>query len=85
MNFLEIKRWAKDQGFSVTKEKDNSTNGASYYWMNNTNNSISGISLSVSKLARDIFNSISDNKWLEHQKEYQENKETKKFTVSEYN
>lgn len=73
MLWSEVKRWAKDQGFEVVKEKDDSINGASYYWAKSSDHSISGISQSVSKLARDIFNSITDNKWKDHQETFQEN------------
>lgn len=84
MLWSEIKRWAKDKGFDVVKEKDNSINGNSYYWMKSDNHAISGVSLSVSKLAKDIFNTITDSKWIDHQIEYQENKEEKTFTISDY-
>ena len=80
----EIKTWAKEKGYSVVKEKDDSINGASYYWMKNSDNNICGVELSVSKLATAIFNDISENKWLDHQKQFQENKEATKFTTSDY-
>lgn len=70
MLWSEIKKWAKEQGFQTVKEKDNSINGASYYWSKIDNPSASGVSISVSKLARDIFNCITDNKWVEHQQQY---------------
>lgn len=73
MMISEIKKWAKTQGFDVVKEKDDSINGASYYWMKSEDHSISGVSPSVSKLARDIFNVITENKWVEHQTKFQEN------------
>lgn len=66
----EVKRWAKDKGYSILKEKDDSINGASYYWMKNDNPEISGVELSVSKVAKAIFNNLTDNKWLEHQQNY---------------
>jgi hypothetical protein len=71
----EIKSWAKTWGYSILKEKDNSINGASYYWMKNDDPSISGVELSVSKVATAIYNHLSENKWIDHQKQYQENKE----------
>lgn len=70
MNFSETKKWAKEKGFQVVKEKDDSINGASYYWMKVGDPSVSGVSLSVSKLATAIFNQLSDNKWADYQKEY---------------
>lgn len=80
----EIKKWAKEKGYSVLKEKDDSINGASYYWMKDSNPEISGVELSVSKLATSIFNDLSENKWVEHQKQFQNNKEDTKFTTNDY-
>ena len=71
MKFTDVRKWAKEQGFSVRKEEDNSINGASYYWANLENPNINGVSLSVSKLARDIFNHINSNKYVDHQIKYQ--------------
>jgi len=71
MLWSEVKKWAKENGYEVVKEKDDSVNGASYYWANMTNTSLSGVSLSVSKLARDIYNSITSNEWVEHQTQFQ--------------
>ena len=69
----EIKRWAKDWGYTIIKEKDDSINGASYYWCKDNDPSITGVALSVSKVAIAIYNDISNNKWLDHQKEYLSN------------
>lgn len=77
MIFAEIRKWAKEQGFSVKKEKDDSINGASYYWFNIENPNISGISISVSKLAKDLFNNITNNFYIEYQITYQENLQNK--------
>jgi hypothetical protein len=84
MIWTEIRKWAKDMGFDTKKEKDDSINGASYYWTKSNDNQIHGKSLSVSKLARDIYNTITDNRWVEHQTKFQEQKETKKFIVTDY-
>lgn len=73
MLWSEVKKWAKERGYETLKEKDDSINGASYYWAKLDDPQASGVSLSVSKLARDIYNHITDNKWTEHQKVYQEN------------
>lgn len=70
MLWSEIKRWAKDNGYETIKQKDDSINGASYYWSKTDDPQASGVSLSVSKLAKDIFNSITDNKWIDHQSSY---------------
>ena len=68
--FAEIKKWAKEQGYQTVKEKDDSINGASYYWSKIDDSSISGVSLSVSKLAIAIFNNLTEDKWVEHQEQY---------------
>jgi hypothetical protein len=82
----EIKSWAKAWGYTIIKEKDDSINGASYYWSKNDDTSVSGVSLSVSKVATAIFNHMSNNKWLDHQKEYQENNNKKEtlFSITDY-
>lgn len=81
----EIKSWAKTWGYSIHKEKDNTINGASYYWMKNDDTSVCGVELSVSKVATAIFNHLTDNRWIEHQKQFQENNtEQKQFSVSDY-
>ena len=76
MKITEIKSWAKTWGYSIIKEKDDSENGASYYWAKDDDPSATGVSLSVSKVARDIFNHMTDNKWVEHQQNYVESEET---------
>jgi hypothetical protein len=45
----------------------------------------SGVSSSVSKLARDIYNSITNNAWVDHQDEFRRQKEIPKFTTNDYN
>lgn len=80
----EIKSWAKKWGYTIVKEKDDSVNGASYYWAKDDDPNATGVALSVSKVATAIFNHITENKWLEHQKQFQENKEDAKFSVSDY-
>ena len=64
MTFSIVRSWAKEIGYTVKKKDDQ------YYWEITNNNSINGISKSVSKLARDIFNHITDNKFVEHQTNY---------------
>lgn len=80
----EIKSWAKKWGYTIIKEKDDSINGASYYWSKDSDPNATGVALSVSKVATAIFNHLTDDKWVEHQKEFQENKEDAKFSVSDY-
>jgi hypothetical protein len=68
----EIKTWAKRWGYSIIKEKDDSINGASYYWCKNNDPNVTGVAPSVSKVALAIFNDMTENKWVEHQKQYRE-------------
>ena len=70
MTITEIKSWAKIWGYSIIKDKDDSINGASYYWAKNDDPTATGVSLSVSKVARDIYNHMTDNKWIDHQHNY---------------
>ena len=66
----EIKTWAKRWGYSILKEKDDSINGASYYWCKNDDPNVTGVAPSVSKVALAIFNDLTENKWVEHQQNY---------------
>lgn len=82
MLWTEIKKWAKDKGYETLKEKDGDI--TSYYWAKLDVPEASGVSKSVSKLAFDIYNHMTDNKWTEYQKEYKEQLEVKKFTLNDY-
>lgn len=75
MLWSEVKKWAKEQGYTATKDKGNEENGekVSYSWSKTDNPEVSGIAASVSKLARAIYNHMTDNKWLEHQEEHYNN------------
>jgi hypothetical protein len=66
----EVKSWAKRWGYSIIKEKDDSVNGASYYWCKDDDSSITGVALSVSKVAAAVYNHMTENRWIEHQKQY---------------
>jgi hypothetical protein len=79
----EVKSWAKIWGYSIIKEKDDSVNGASYYWCKNDDPNITGVALSVSKVATAIYNHMTNDKYIEHQKQYQENKNDTKFSTAE--
>lgn len=82
----ETKTWAKKWGYTIIKEKDNSVNvnGASYYWAKDNDPSVTGVALSVSKVARAIFNDLTNNKWVDHQQKFEEDKSLPEFTVSDY-
>ena len=79
----EVKSWAKTWGYSIIKDKDDSINGASYYWSKNDDPSVTGVALSVSKVATAIFNHITDNKFVDHQITYLEKQEDAKFSTAE--
>lgn len=68
MLWTEVRRWAKEKGFSVTKDKENNK----YFWSKTEVDGTehTGEASSVSKLARSIYNHITDSKWVEHQNNY---------------
>jgi len=80
----EIKSWAKTWGYTIVKEKDNSINGASYYWSKNDDPNVSGVALSVSKVATAIYNHMTDNKWVEYQTEFKKNQEEVRISLTDY-
>jgi hypothetical protein len=84
MQISEIKKWAKEKGYTVIKDKEDGL----YYWAKlDAGPDASGVAKSVSKVARAIFNHMTDNKWVEYQEQYQKEKEQKeldKFNVSDY-
>ena len=71
MLWKEIKTWATKQGYNVSKSKDSNE----YTWskLDSNNSSDSGVANSVSKLARAIFNNLTDNRWVDHQIKHDEN------------
>lgn len=82
MLWTEIRKWGKSLGYECVKDK---TDGK-YYWalLDGNDTSASGVATSVSKLAKAIYNHYTNDKWLDHQKTYQMNKEEKKFSISDY-
>ena len=66
MLWSEVKRWAKANGYESSKNED------SYSWYKADCESINGIEKSVSKLAKTIYNRITDNKWVDYQVKYKE-------------
>jgi hypothetical protein len=75
MLWSEIKKWAKQQGYETVKEKGDEEKGESvqYYWSKTDDSNRSGVAKSVSKLAKAIYNDITNNAWLEHQQSYLSN------------
>jgi hypothetical protein len=82
MFWKEIKTWAKSKGYETIKDKDD----GQYYWakLDSSDSNDSGVARSVSKLATQIYNHMTDNIWVEHQTEYKENLELKKANISDY-
>ncbi len=73
MNWSSLKKWAKEKGYTTFREKTtdvNNPNQYDYYWAKDDDPTATGVSISVSKLAKDIFNHTTDNKYLEYQKNY---------------
>jgi len=65
VNWTNIKRWAKDQGYTTSREKleDNADYTYEYTWDK-------GKAYSVRDLAKDIFNDLTSGKHIEHQNSY---------------
>jgi hypothetical protein len=79
----EVKSWAKTWGYSIIKEKDDSINGASYYWCKNDDPNATGVALSVSKVTIAIYNHMTNDKYVDHQKRYLEKQEDVKLSTAE--
>jgi len=82
----EIKKWAKAHGYSIIKDKgdEEKEQPTQYYWSKESDIHATGVAPSVSKVATAIFNHMTDNKWVEHQTKFKEEKEYTKFTVTDY-
>jgi hypothetical protein len=80
MLWTEVRSWAKKFGYETIKDKEDNQ----YYWAKLDSDDPSGVAKSVSKLARAIYNHLTEHKWVEHQEEYKEKLETKKATISDY-
>ena len=83
MLWKEIKSWAKSKGYETLKDKDDNQ----YYWakLDSDDPNASGVAPSASKLARAIFNHITDNKWSDYQQEYKEKLEKTDAHISSSN
>lgn len=82
MKWSFIKSWAKDKGYKVSREKSGlEDNPYNYKWMQNSVDIVGipakglgeGTTNSLSKLTTDIYNHMTDNRFVEHQKLYQQN------------
>lgn len=64
MNINEIKSWAKARGFTVRKKDQG------YVWSGNGVEE--GEPKEIEEVSIDIFNKMTDNKFVEYQKKYRE-------------
>lgn len=64
MMWKEIKSWAKQYGYNVIKGED------SYDWALDSDSNIKGSAPSVSKVAKSVFNHMTENKFVEYQNQY---------------
>ena len=71
MNFTELKRWARSHGYDVLKEKGTEV----CVWTAQNEPSVTGMADTLKDTATQIYNHITNNKWVEYQEEYKKNKE----------
>ena len=77
MKWSLIKSWAKDHGYTSFREKTDSIdnpNQYDYYWGKTDDPAVTGYAISVSKLATDIYNHMTDDRFVEHQERYRQQK-----------
>jgi hypothetical protein len=73
MNWTNIKKWAKDKGYKVDREKSgDEANPYNYEWKLLDDPARHGTTNSLSKMAMAIYNDITDNKHLAHQERYRQ-------------
>lgn len=73
MKWSFIKSWAKEHGYTSFREKTDridNPNEYDYYWGRDDDPSVTGCAISVSKLATEIYNHLTSDRFLEHQEEY---------------
>lgn len=67
-----VKSWAKNRGYETFREKTaDKDNQYDYYWAKIDDPHVSGMAISVSKLATQIYNHTTDNIYVEYQTKYQ--------------
>ena len=71
MMWKEIKTWATSKGYKVDRKSiDGVEKKYLYSW---TYNSIDGVAYSTNELALNIYNHMTDNKFVKHQEDYNKN------------
>jgi len=83
MTISEIKKWAKAKGYTIIKDKgdEEKDEPVQYYWSKDDDINATGVAPSVSKVAKAIFNHMTENKWLQYQVEYQDNIQYKQIKL----
>jgi len=60
----EVSKWAKDHGYKISRKEQK------FYWTNTTTED-SGECYSLEDLTKSVFNKITNDKWVDHQKNYE--------------
>ena len=87
MKWSLIKSWAKNHGYTSFREKTtdpNNPNDYDYYWGKIDDPAVTGMAISVSKLAIDIYNHMTDNVHIEYQTQYKKESEQKEVNHSSF-
>ena len=71
MNFTLLKSWAKEKGYDVLKEKGTEV----CIWTVKDDPAVTGMADTLRDTATQIYNHMTDNKWVEYQEEYKRTKE----------
>jgi hypothetical protein len=85
MKWSLVKSWAKENGYTSFREKTDridNPNNYDYYWGRDDDPSATGLAISVSKVATDIYNHMTNNKFIEHQQQYQKEIDHNELTGS---
>lgn len=73
MQWSLVKSWAKENGYTSFREKTNGqANQYDYYWGMEDDPSVTGLATSVSKLAAQIYNHITSDKYIQYQQDFKE-------------
>lgn len=74
MMWKEVKTWATSHGYKVDRQKvDGTTKKYDYFWEEKSNPNNKGQANGVANLAKQIYNSITDYRHVEHQQNYENN------------
>jgi len=87
MQWSLVKSWAKEKGYTSFREKTkdpNNPNQYDYYWGKDDDPSVTGGAISVSKLATDIFNHLTNYEHVEYQQQYQREKTEKEIDYGDF-